>query len=176
MLTLHGVPSAACTSASYACSLPRTTKSLKVRSRAVPLPIMMDAAKRLRTMALTCEAPTSAWQGVLAGLNKFEAFLAATRAREGSDEVLATIAPLTAATALAKRLIRCERVCPYDSSARCRDAHDTRVCNSVRISGVVRLLRSVKNIMVSFFCGAMDHHVACPTLVYVDAFLSPPRT
>ena len=86
----------------------------------------MDAAKRLRTMALTCEAPTSAWQGVLAGLNKFEAFLAATRAREGSDEVLATIAPLTAATALAKRLIRCERVCPYDSSARCRDAHDTR--------------------------------------------------
>ena len=90
----------------------------------------MDAAKRLRTMAFACEAPISAWQGVLAGLNKFEAFLATTRAREGSDEVLATIAPLTAAVALAKRAVRCELVCPSDVSARCRDAHDTCVCNS----------------------------------------------
>ena len=128
MLTLHGVPYATYMCALYSLSLPRTSKFLRVGSRSAPLSITMDAAKRLRTMALTCEAPASAWEGVLAGLGKIGDFLATTRAREGSDEVLATIAPLTAAMALAKRAITCERVCLSDPSARCCDAHDRCVC------------------------------------------------
>ena len=128
MRTLHGVPYPTYTCALYALSLPRTSKFLRIGSRSAPLSNTMDATKRLRTMALTCEAPASAWEGVLAGLGKIGDFLATTRAREGSDEVLATIAPLTATMALAKRAITCERVCLSDPSARCCDAHDRCVC------------------------------------------------
>lgn len=95
----------------YVC-LPRVpsgvpkTETMKVGSRVISPSLKVDAAKRLGTMAESTEAPLSAAEGILAGLNKQGSLLAVIRTRNGSEEVLATISPLMAVVALAKQTIR----------------------------------------------------------------------
>lgn len=59
------------------------------------------------------------------------------RARNGSEEVLATIAPLMAVAALAKQTIRCERVCASDASAQTKAVYGAVRSEYVCRSGVV---------------------------------------
>lgn len=82
------------------------TETMKAGCHVISSSLKVDVAKRLGTMAESTEAPLSAAEGILAGLNKQGSLLAVIRTRNGSEEVLATISPLMAAAALAKKTIR----------------------------------------------------------------------
>lgn len=80
---------------------------MKVGSRVTPpTPLMVHVSKRLQTMAETIEAPLSAAEGIIAGLNKHGSMLASVGNREGIQEVTSAIAPFTAVVELANKTIR----------------------------------------------------------------------
>ena len=83
-------------------------KQVKVGSP-VPPPsaLKTGVSKRLSTLAEACEVATSAADGVLAALQKYEAMVSVMSTREQAAEVLETIAPLTAVVVLAKKALRC---------------------------------------------------------------------
>ena len=100
----------------YTC-LPRVPfrvpkpETMKVGSRITSSPIKTNVAKRLGIMTESTEAPLSAAEGILAGLNKQGSMVVVVRTRNGSEAVLAAIAPLIEAAALAKQTIWCECMC-----------------------------------------------------------------
>lgn len=81
-----------------------------------------DVSKRLRITAESTEAPLSAAEGILAGLNKNGSMLASVGTREGMEDVLAIIAPLMAAIEMGKKMVRCE--CVFVSFRRIRPMCD----------------------------------------------------
>ena len=83
---------------------------MKVGSRVNPSSLMVYVGERLRPTAEGTEAPLSAGEGILAGLNKHASMLASVGTREGIDELLTKIAPLTAAIELGKEMVRCDCV------------------------------------------------------------------
>ena len=88
-------------------TLPQT-KTVQVGSRFTPSSLKEDVSKRLRTIAESTEAPLSAAEGILAGLNKHGSMLASVANRRGIEDILATIAPLTASVEMGKKMVRCE--------------------------------------------------------------------
>ena len=84
-------------------------KTVKAGSRVNPSSLMVYVVERLRTTAEGTEAPLSAAEGILAGLNKHASMLASVGTREGIDDLLTKIAPLTAAIELGK-MVRCDCV------------------------------------------------------------------
>jgi len=88
-------------------TLPQT-KTVQVGSRFTPSSLKEDVSKRLRTIAESTEAPLSAAEGILAGLNKHGSMLASVANRHGIEDIVTTIAPLTASVEMAKKMVRCE--------------------------------------------------------------------
>ena len=86
---------------------------MKVGTRITPSlsSLKADVSRRLRVTAESTEAPLSAAEGILAGLNKNGSMLASVGTRDGMEEVLPIIAPLMAAIEMGKKMVRCERVC-----------------------------------------------------------------
>ena len=86
-------------------------------------PLKRDIIRRLKTVALVCEAPESATHGLLDALHKYGALLAVIGTREGFREVLETIAPLSDAVICAKRAIRyvCFVLCACNAAQYCRN-------------------------------------------------------
>ena len=78
-------------------------KTMKVGSRVNPSSLMVHVGKRLRTTADGTEAPLSAAEGILAGLNNRASMLSSVGTREGIDELLAKISVLTAAIQMGRR-------------------------------------------------------------------------
>lgn len=82
----------------------RSTKIFKVGSSTSR---ELDIVRRLKTIALASEASESPAHGLFVSLNKYEALFAVIGTREGSRQILETIAPLSDAVVFVKRAIRC---------------------------------------------------------------------
>lgn len=79
---------------------------MKVGSRLTSRCAKLDASKRCGTIAEAVEASRSPAAGFRAFLPKYQALVAILRTREGSQEAMDNIAPLTAAAELVKIVIR----------------------------------------------------------------------
>eukprot|EP00904_Undaria_pinnatifida_P013493 jgi/Undpi1/9274/HiC_scaffold_26.g11732.m1 len=79
---------------------------MKVGSRPTSRCAKLDASKRCGTIAEAVEASRSPAAGFRAFLLKYQALVAILRTREGSQEAMDNIAPLTAAAELVKIIIR----------------------------------------------------------------------
>ena len=70
--------------------------------------IKVDAGRRFKTMASATNAPDLALQGVLAGLQKFEALNATVETLEGFEEIAMPLGRLASVMMMAKHVVRCE--------------------------------------------------------------------
>lgn len=68
------------------------------------------AARAVANVARSGEAAVSSAGGILAGIARFESFCATTSVRNEWPAVEATISPLTAAIAMAKKTIRYDKL------------------------------------------------------------------
>ena len=71
------------------------------------------APKTLRYPTESCEHPTSPADGILAAIAWYETFWAVVGSRNGLSAVTASIAPLTAAVALAKKAVGWDNYCGF---------------------------------------------------------------
>ena len=125
---------------------------------------MVYVSRRLRPTADGTEAPLSAAEGILAGLNNHASMLASVVTREGIDELLTKIAPLTAAIEMGKKMVRCDCV-------RVLPTHEPNVVTLYSIYICVkRVCRSARSISCGGFVAVqIDATVGMPLMAYCRA-------